>query len=59
MDLTKRLESTLKTCIGTRMKNLAAKVEILKEIMGGREKNTIQNPLPTWLFLYQITQSDF
>ncbi|XP_043319317.1 serine/threonine-protein kinase 31 isoform X2 [Cervus canadensis] len=32
MDLTKRLESTLKTCIGTRMKNLAAKVEILKEI---------------------------
>ncbi|XP_070323606.1 serine/threonine-protein kinase 31 isoform X3 [Odocoileus virginianus] len=32
MDLTKRLESTLKTYIGTRMKNLAAKVEILKEI---------------------------
>ena len=32
MDLTKRLESTLKICIGTRMKNLAAKVEILKEI---------------------------
>lgn len=26
---------------------------------GGREKNTIQNPLPTWLFLYQIAQSDF
>lgn len=23
------------------------------------EKNTIQNPLPTWLFLYQIAQSDF
>nr|XP_051708779.1 serine/threonine-protein kinase 31 isoform X2 [Oryctolagus cuniculus] len=32
MDLTKHLESTLKTRIGTRMKNLAAKVEILKEI---------------------------
>eukprot|EP00069_Balaena_mysticetus_P009443 bmy_20301T0 len=32
MDLTKHLESTLKTCVGTRMKNLAAKVEILKEI---------------------------
>ncbi|KAI4585348.1 hypothetical protein MJG53_020648 [Ovis ammon polii x Ovis aries] len=32
VDLTKRLESTLKTCIGTRMKNLAAKVEILKGI---------------------------
>ncbi|XP_073094795.1 serine/threonine-protein kinase 31 isoform X2 [Manis javanica] len=31
MDLTKHLESTLKTCVGTRMKNLAAKVEILKE----------------------------
>lgn len=26
---------------------------------GGREKNTIQNPLPTCLFLYQIAQSDF
>nr|XP_035968370.1 serine/threonine-protein kinase 31 isoform X6 [Halichoerus grypus] len=32
MDLTKHLESTLKTCVGTRMENLAAKVEILKEI---------------------------
>uniref|UniRef100_A0A452F6X1 Serine/threonine kinase 31 n=2 Tax=Capra hircus TaxID=9925 RepID=A0A452F6X1_CAPHI len=32
VDLTKRLESALKTCIGTRMKNLAAKVEILKGI---------------------------
>nr|XP_060488711.1 serine/threonine-protein kinase 31 isoform X3 [Panthera onca] len=32
MDLTKHLESTLKTRVGTRMKNLAAKVEILKEI---------------------------
>ncbi|XP_014641843.1 PREDICTED: serine/threonine-protein kinase 31 isoform X1 [Ceratotherium simum simum] len=32
MDLTKHLESTLKTCVGTRMKNLAAKVEILKAI---------------------------
>ncbi|XP_054979921.1 serine/threonine-protein kinase 31 [Sorex araneus] len=32
MDLTKHLESTLKTHVGTRMKNLAAKVEILKEI---------------------------
>ena len=26
---------------------------------GWREKNTIQNPLPTWLVLYQIAQSDF
>ena len=26
---------------------------------GGIEKNTIQNPLPTWPFLYQIAQSDF
>ncbi|XP_065795261.1 serine/threonine-protein kinase 31 isoform X4 [Muntiacus reevesi] len=32
MDLTKCLESTLKTSIGTRMKSLAAKIEILKEI---------------------------
>ncbi|XP_031529974.2 serine/threonine-protein kinase 31 isoform X1 [Vicugna pacos] len=32
MDLTKHLESTLKTHVGTRMKNLAAKVELLKEI---------------------------
>lgn len=32
MDLTKRLESTLKTRVGTRMKNLAAKIERLKEI---------------------------
>ncbi|KAG8514706.1 Serine/threonine-protein kinase 31, partial [Galemys pyrenaicus] len=32
MDLTKHLESTLKTCVGNRMKNLAAKVEMLKEI---------------------------
>ncbi|XP_057589045.1 serine/threonine-protein kinase 31 isoform X2 [Hippopotamus amphibius kiboko] len=32
MDLTKRLERTLKTRVGTRMKNLAAKVELLKEI---------------------------
>ncbi|XP_007529108.1 serine/threonine-protein kinase 31 [Erinaceus europaeus] len=32
MDLTKHLESTLKTHVGTRMKNLAANVEILKEI---------------------------
>ncbi|XP_019507537.1 PREDICTED: serine/threonine-protein kinase 31 [Hipposideros armiger] len=32
MNLTEHLESTLKTCVGTRMKNLAAKVEILKEI---------------------------
>ncbi|XP_072620662.1 serine/threonine-protein kinase 31 isoform X9 [Vulpes vulpes] len=32
MDLTKHLESTLKTRVGTRMENLAAKVEILKEI---------------------------
>nr|KAF6419493.1 serine/threonine kinase 31 [Rousettus aegyptiacus] len=32
MDLTKHLESTLKTRVGTRMKNLAAKVELLKEI---------------------------
>ncbi|KAM4874350.1 serine/threonine-protein kinase 31 [Thomomys bottae] len=32
MDLTKHLESTRKTRVGTRMKNLAAKVEILKEI---------------------------
>ncbi|XP_058534180.1 serine/threonine-protein kinase 31 isoform X11 [Ochotona princeps] len=32
MDLTKHLESTLKTRVGTRMKNLATKVEILKEI---------------------------
>ncbi|XP_017655728.1 serine/threonine-protein kinase 31 [Nannospalax galili] len=32
MDLTKHLESTLKTCIGTKLKNLAAKVELLKEI---------------------------
>ncbi|XP_059512144.1 serine/threonine-protein kinase 31 isoform X2 [Myotis daubentonii] len=32
MDLTKHLKSTLKTHVGTRMKNLAAKVERLKEI---------------------------
>ncbi|XP_073921258.1 serine/threonine-protein kinase 31 [Castor canadensis] len=32
IDLTKHLENTLKTRVGTRMKNLAAKVEILKEI---------------------------
>lgn len=32
MDLTKHLESALKTRVGTRMKNLAAKVEKLKEI---------------------------
>ncbi|XP_047551894.1 serine/threonine-protein kinase 31 isoform X3 [Lutra lutra] len=32
MDLTKHLESTLKTRVGTRMENLAAKVEMLKEI---------------------------
>ncbi|XP_027429716.1 serine/threonine-protein kinase 31 isoform X9 [Zalophus californianus] len=32
MDLTKHLESILKTHVGTRMENLAAKVEILKEI---------------------------
>ncbi|KAG3278011.1 serine/threonine kinase 31, transcript variant X1 [Ictidomys tridecemlineatus] len=32
LDLTKHLESTLKTRVGTRMKNLAAKVEKLKEI---------------------------
>ncbi|KAK2507696.1 hypothetical protein MC885_008163 [Smutsia gigantea] len=32
MDLTKHLESALKTCVGTRMKNLAAKVGTLKEI---------------------------
>ncbi|CAO2603767.1 Serine/threonine-protein kinase 31 [Lemmus lemmus] len=32
MDMTKHLESTLKTCVGTRLKNLAAKVELLKEI---------------------------
>ncbi|KAM8771088.1 serine/threonine-protein kinase 31 [Rhynchonycteris naso] len=32
LDLTKHLESTLKTHVGTRMKNLAAKVEILKEV---------------------------
>ncbi|XP_076422883.1 serine/threonine-protein kinase 31 isoform X7 [Peromyscus maniculatus bairdii] len=32
MDLTKHLENTLKTCVGTRLKNLAAKVELLKEI---------------------------
>ncbi|GAB1290810.1 Serine/threonine-protein kinase 31 [Apodemus speciosus] len=32
LDLTKHLESTLKTCVGTRLKNLAAKVELLKEI---------------------------
>ncbi|XP_012496124.1 PREDICTED: serine/threonine-protein kinase 31 [Propithecus coquereli] len=32
VDLTKHLESTLKTRVGTRMKNLAAKVELLKEI---------------------------
>ncbi|XP_066210109.1 serine/threonine-protein kinase 31 isoform X1 [Saccopteryx leptura] len=32
LDLTKHLESTLKAHVGTRMKNLAAKVEILKEI---------------------------
>ncbi|KAL1768053.1 serine serine/threonine-protein kinase 31 [Sigmodon hispidus] len=32
MDLTKHLERTLKTCVGTRLKNLAAKVELLKEI---------------------------
>ncbi|EHB02967.1 Serine/threonine-protein kinase 31, partial [Heterocephalus glaber] len=32
MNLTKHLESSLKTQVGTRMKNLATKVEILKEI---------------------------
>ncbi|XP_003788555.1 serine/threonine-protein kinase 31 isoform X1 [Otolemur garnettii] len=32
MDLAKHLERTLKIPVGTRMKNLAAKVEILKEI---------------------------
>nr|XP_055203315.1 serine/threonine-protein kinase 31 isoform X11 [Gorilla gorilla gorilla] len=32
VDLTNHLESTLKTCIDTRMKNLAAKMEILKEM---------------------------
>ncbi|XP_036038238.1 serine/threonine-protein kinase 31 isoform X3 [Onychomys torridus] len=32
MELTKHLENTLKTCVGTRLKNLAAKVELLKEI---------------------------
>ncbi|XP_010626525.1 serine/threonine-protein kinase 31 isoform X2 [Fukomys damarensis] len=32
MNLTKHLESSLKTHVGTRMKNLATKVEILKEI---------------------------
>ncbi|XP_037693453.1 serine/threonine-protein kinase 31 [Choloepus didactylus] len=32
MDLTKNLESTLKTRVGTRIKNLAAKVKILKEV---------------------------
>ncbi|XP_006832273.1 PREDICTED: serine/threonine-protein kinase 31 isoform X2 [Chrysochloris asiatica] len=32
LDLTKNLESTLKTRIGTRMKDLAAKVEVLKEV---------------------------
>ncbi|XP_054582207.1 serine/threonine-protein kinase 31 isoform X1 [Eptesicus fuscus] len=32
MDLTKHLKSTLKTHVGTRMKNLAAKIERLKEI---------------------------
>ncbi|XP_049637397.1 serine/threonine-protein kinase 31-like [Suncus etruscus] len=32
MDLTKHLENTLKTHVGIRMKNLAAKIEILKEI---------------------------
>ncbi|XP_006779075.1 PREDICTED: serine/threonine-protein kinase 31 isoform X1 [Myotis davidii] len=32
MDLTKHLKSTLKTHVGSRMKNLAAKVERLKEI---------------------------
>ncbi|XP_032729003.1 serine/threonine-protein kinase 31 isoform X3 [Lontra canadensis] len=32
MDLTKHLENTLKTRVGTRMENLAAKVEMLKEI---------------------------
>ncbi|XP_019583323.2 serine/threonine-protein kinase 31 [Rhinolophus sinicus] len=32
MNLTKHLESTQKTCVGTRMKKLAANVEILKEI---------------------------
>lgn len=26
---------------------------------GGSKKNTIQNPLPTSPFLYQIAQSDF
>ncbi|XP_004702901.1 serine/threonine-protein kinase 31 [Echinops telfairi] len=37
MDLTKNLESTLKTCVGTRMKELATKVELLK---GVRHVNT-------------------
>ncbi|XP_076977700.1 serine/threonine-protein kinase 31 isoform X2 [Tamandua tetradactyla] len=32
MDLTKNLESTLKTRVDTRIKNLAAKVKILKEV---------------------------
>ncbi|XP_049749784.1 serine/threonine-protein kinase 31 isoform X1 [Elephas maximus indicus] len=32
MDLTKNLESALKTHVGTRMKDLAAKVEMLKEV---------------------------
>nr|XP_003935179.1 serine/threonine-protein kinase 31 isoform X2 [Saimiri boliviensis boliviensis]XP_010343986.1 serine/threonine-protein kinase 31 isoform X2 [Saimiri boliviensis boliviensis] len=32
VDLTHRLESTLKTCVDTRMKNLAAKMKMLKEI---------------------------
>uniref|UniRef100_H2QUA0 Serine/threonine kinase 31 n=1 Tax=Pan troglodytes TaxID=9598 RepID=H2QUA0_PANTR len=32
VDLTNHLENTLKTCIDTRMKNLAAKMEILKEM---------------------------
>lgn len=38
MDLTKHLENTLKTCVGTRLKNLAAKVELLKEIRYFTEK---------------------
>uniref|UniRef100_A0A2K5QUV5 Serine/threonine kinase 31 n=1 Tax=Cebus imitator TaxID=2715852 RepID=A0A2K5QUV5_CEBIM len=32
VDLTHHLESTLKTCVNTRMKNLAAKMKMLKEI---------------------------
>uniref|UniRef100_A0A2K5DU55 Serine/threonine kinase 31 n=2 Tax=Aotus nancymaae TaxID=37293 RepID=A0A2K5DU55_AOTNA len=32
MDLTHHLESTLKTCVDTRMKNLAAKMKMLKEM---------------------------